>query len=184
MSRSKSFFLGRYDYWLVFGRTYVFTFDSLGGRHPQAVKKLASYLKMEAKDKKNIDETGVVLGKTALVRLVRPSKKIPLNPAEKKVPSQGNFCDCGIYLLHFAQTFLSDAKNYANVILVRFLSWLLFFMCLLSESFSDVDNQVSHSSREEQNLAWRGDIEQRWSKYINIPDSDVIRPVEKTSGRG
>ena len=35
-------------------RTYIFTLDSLGSRHPQAIKYLRTYLKMEAKDKKNV----------------------------------------------------------------------------------------------------------------------------------
>jgi hypothetical protein len=48
-------------------RTYIFTFDSLGGRHPQAIKKLSAYLKMEARDKKGIDNAAVAGGKPALV---------------------------------------------------------------------------------------------------------------------
>jgi len=134
---------------LQFGRTYIFTFDSLGGRHPQAVKKLSGYLKMEAKDKKNIDEAGVALGKAALVRSDHPTLENLLK-LSKKVPSQGNFCDCGIYLLHFAQTFLSDAKYYADVVLVCFI---LTFTLRVTESFSDLDTQVDDSSRKEQNLA-------------------------------
>jgi len=33
------------------------------------------------------------------------------------VPCQTNFCDCGIYLLHFAQTFMTEPRKYANIIL-------------------------------------------------------------------
>ena len=51
-------------------RTYIFTFDSLGGRHPQAIKRLSAYLKMEAKDKKGVDNAAVAEGKMALVCVI------------------------------------------------------------------------------------------------------------------
>ncbi|KAG2362691.1 hypothetical protein BDR07DRAFT_1460735 [Suillus spraguei] len=79
-------------------RTWIFTLDSLGSRHPQAQKVLRYWLKAEAKDKQQKDE---------------------VRPAEVKfaqVPSQPNFADCGVYLLHFARTFLSDPVHYFNLI--------------------------------------------------------------------
>jgi hypothetical protein len=79
-------------------RTWIFTLDSLGSRHPQAQKVLRYWLKAEAKDKLQFDQ---------------------VRPAEVKlaqVPSQPNFADCGIYLLHFAQTFLSDPVRYFDLI--------------------------------------------------------------------
>ncbi|KAG1884985.1 hypothetical protein F4604DRAFT_1974381 [Suillus subluteus] len=79
-------------------RTWIFTLDSLGSRHPQAQKVLRYWLKAEAKDKQQFDE---------------------VRPAEVKlaqVPSQPNFADCGVYLLHFAKTFLSDPVHYFNLI--------------------------------------------------------------------
>jgi hypothetical protein len=45
------------------------------------------------------------------------SLSLPIKPSSQ-VPHQPNSYDCGIYLLHFVQTFMSDAKKYANVILV------------------------------------------------------------------
>ncbi|KDR82684.1 hypothetical protein GALMADRAFT_238172 [Galerina marginata CBS 339.88] len=82
-------------------KTYIFTMDSLGTRHPQAIKKLASYLKQEAADKKGIQNASLALGKFA------------------SVPVQPNFCDCGVYLLHFAQTFMTDPKKYYQSILAQ-----------------------------------------------------------------
>ena len=38
-----------------------------------------------------------------------------------KVPTQPNFCDCGVYLLHLAQTFMKDPQHYFQMTLVRFL---------------------------------------------------------------
>jgi hypothetical protein len=37
-------------------RTYIYTFDSLSSKHPQAIKRLSKYLLMEAHDKKQLDE--------------------------------------------------------------------------------------------------------------------------------
>lgn len=48
-------------------RTYIFTLDSLGTRHPRAITKLATYLKLEAKDKKGIPNASLAQGKMALV---------------------------------------------------------------------------------------------------------------------
>ncbi|KAJ7140224.1 hypothetical protein C8R43DRAFT_836874, partial [Mycena crocata] len=80
--------------------TYVFILDSLGSRHPKVVKLLAQYLQAEALDKKGISSEGSrkAVGKDAHVSC--------------SVPHQPNFCDCGIYLLHLAQTFISDPSRY------------------------------------------------------------------------
>lgn len=51
----------------LFHRTYIFTMDSLGTRHPQAIKRLANYLKMEAQDKKGVQDTSSAIGKFASV---------------------------------------------------------------------------------------------------------------------
>ena len=48
-------------------RTYIFTLDSLGTRHPRAIGKLATYLKLEARDKKGILNASLAQGKTASV---------------------------------------------------------------------------------------------------------------------
>ena len=60
-------FVGKTTFMLRFCRTYIFTFDSLGGKHPQAVKKLSMYLKMEAQDKKKVENTGSVGSKSVPV---------------------------------------------------------------------------------------------------------------------
>ncbi|KAJ7643968.1 hypothetical protein FB45DRAFT_896539 [Roridomyces roridus] len=81
--------------------TYIFTLDSLGGRHPKVVKVLGQYLRQEAQEKRGIpsEQCSSPTGKTA------------------QVPHQPNFCDCGIYLLHLAQTFISDPDRYCKIIL-------------------------------------------------------------------
>ncbi|EJC97929.1 uncharacterized protein FOMMEDRAFT_171324 [Fomitiporia mediterranea MF3/22] len=79
-------------------RTIIFCMDSLGSAHPRALSRLNEYLQEEAKDKKGIQNPSTALTKKALV------------------PVQPNFCDCGLYLLHFAQTFMTDPKKYKEVI--------------------------------------------------------------------
>ncbi|KAH7920480.1 hypothetical protein BV22DRAFT_801106 [Leucogyrophana mollusca] len=80
--------------------THIFTLDSLGAKHPQAIRILRNYLKMEAKDKKGIEpeNTREAAGRQALV------------------PAQPNFCDCGVYLLHFAKTFMTDPLRFYTTI--------------------------------------------------------------------
>ncbi|KAJ3528935.1 hypothetical protein NM688_g7926 [Phlebia brevispora] len=83
--------------------TYIFTFDSLGSKHPGAVTTLREYLKLEAKDKKGLDpaETSNAVGKTALV------------------PGQPNYCDCGVYLIHFVQVFMKDPVRLSEIIMAK-----------------------------------------------------------------
>ncbi|KAJ3537073.1 hypothetical protein NMY22_g5752 [Coprinellus aureogranulatus] len=74
-------------------RTYILTMDSLGSKHHRVCTQLAKYLELEAKDKKN----------------ARLTANIQLK--QVNVPTQPNFCDCGLYLLHLAETFISDAER-------------------------------------------------------------------------
>ncbi|KAF7314463.1 ULP-PROTEASE domain-containing protein [Mycena kentingensis (nom. inval.)] len=84
--------------------TYVFTLDSLGGKHRRVHTVLDAYLKYEARAKKQ-QSTDDVLGQTEY--------KIAL------VPSQPNFCDCGLYLLHFAKTFASAPEKFSELIITK-----------------------------------------------------------------
>ena len=79
-------------------RTYVFTFDSLGTQHNKACKLLSQYIMAEAREKKGFDNPSEAKGKKA------------------QVPVQPNYCDCGLYLLHFAKMFLSDPDKFKNLI--------------------------------------------------------------------
>jgi len=81
-------------------RTYIYTLDSLASKHPQAVKRLSRYLLMEAHDKKQLAEDA----------LTEPKGMQAI------VPHQPNYCDCGIYLLHFVKTFMKDPKTSSDII--------------------------------------------------------------------
>lgn len=74
--------------------------DSLNGNHPRALSRLNEYLQEEAKDKKGI---------------ANPS---PAKTRKATMPIQPNHCDCGLYLLHFAQSFVADPEKYIAAIFV------------------------------------------------------------------
>ncbi|KAH7885232.1 hypothetical protein F5I97DRAFT_1883858 [Phlebopus sp. FC_14] len=75
-------------------QTYIFTFDSLGSRHAQAIKVLKNYLNREAKDKRGYDEVRGAIGK------------------QVQVPVQPNTWDCGVYLLHLTKVFMSAPEDF------------------------------------------------------------------------
>ncbi|TFY58329.1 hypothetical protein EVJ58_g6479 [Rhodofomes roseus] len=77
----------------------VFIFDSLGSKHPQAQTTLERYLQLEAKDKKGVEQSRNSIRKLAYV------------------PSQPNYCDCGVYVLHFMRVFMENPDWYTQLIL-------------------------------------------------------------------
>lgn len=42
-----------------------------------------------------------------------------------QVPPQPNYCDCGVYLLHFVEQFMSDPETFSQQILVSFCNFLV-----------------------------------------------------------
>ncbi|KAJ7069665.1 hypothetical protein C8F01DRAFT_1113532 [Mycena amicta] len=105
-------------------RTYVFTLDSLGSRHPRVGKLLNQYLRQEALEKKKVPMEG-------------SSRSIYKHAL---VPHQPNFCDCGIYLLHLAQTFISDPDKFNKIILTK------------RQNYAAGDRQVDWSGEATKNL--------------------------------
>ncbi|KAF9585203.1 hypothetical protein BGW38_003448 [Lunasporangiospora selenospora] len=83
-------------------KPYIIVLDSLEGSHPNVFKSLRSYLQQELLHRKNVD-------------LSITSKVIPGRYA--KCPQQKNFCDCGLYLLHYAESFLQHPSQLLTVIL-------------------------------------------------------------------
>lgn len=79
-------------------QTYILTLDSLGSKHPQAIKVLKHYLAREAKDKRGFDEVRDAIGK------------------QVHVPTQPNSWDCGIYLLHLTKVFMSNPEHHFHII--------------------------------------------------------------------
>lgn len=82
----------------------IITLDSLGSSHSKTCQMLRRYLVEEAKFRKNFDS-------------LEFEKKIGLTA--KNIPSQANFCDCGVFLLGYAQRFLEDPDGFVATILQR-----------------------------------------------------------------
>lgn len=65
---------------------------------------------------------------------------------------QPNYCDCGIYLLHFARTFAGNHEHYSSIIRVRLpsLSTILVLTCCLQ-------TRLSSQSHPERQTDWDGE---------------------------
>ncbi|PHH78099.1 hypothetical protein CDD80_7392 [Ophiocordyceps camponoti-rufipedis] len=80
----------------------IVTLDSLGTSHSPTTKALKEYLVEEARDKKNVDLAILPNGMKA-----------------KDVPTQNNFCDCGLFVLGYVEEFLKDPYGNARKLLMR-----------------------------------------------------------------
>ena len=106
-------------------RARIFLLDSLGVEHPQPRRILAQYLLQEAHDKKHIPEGSIndpsmkqwfkehTAGHNVKANKLYSCVNCSITAAFQ-VPVQPNHCDCGVYLIHFAETFLSN-PSLANV---------------------------------------------------------------------
>ncbi|KAF9974496.1 hypothetical protein BGZ73_002092 [Actinomortierella ambigua] len=77
-------------------KPYIIVLDSLDLRHPSIFNNLRNYLQHELQAKKDVSikvTNAEMIGKYA------------------KWPRQGNHCDCGVFLLHYAKTFLKDPEK-------------------------------------------------------------------------
>lgn len=84
---------------------YVFVLDSLGTHHGPVKTALRDYLRLEARAK------GFVPADIDLKSLGDPIH------VDVRVPEQPNYCDCGIYLLHFFDRYFSDPDYFFRIIL-------------------------------------------------------------------
>jgi Ulp1 protease family, C-terminal catalytic domain len=80
----------------------IIIFDSLSLKHPPAIKALKEYIIGEAASKHQFALT-----------------KESIAGTHAKVPGQSNHCDCGVFLLHYVEKFLSDPGKYLPDMLVR-----------------------------------------------------------------
>ncbi|OMP85642.1 Sentrin-specific protease 7 [Diplodia seriata] len=78
----------------------IIMLDSLELTHPKTTKNLKAYLVEEGKAKRGMDiDIKTLLGTTA-----------------KCIPTQDNFCDCGIFVCLYFQKFINDADNFVHKI--------------------------------------------------------------------
>ncbi|KAJ3075453.1 hypothetical protein HDU98_008071 [Podochytrium sp. JEL0797] len=83
------------------GKCKIFIFDSLGGKHPTVGRNLYAYLEAEARDKK--------AGRRVVVE--------PPKVYYGKVQDQLNYCDCGLFLLHYITTVLRTPRLVAETVI-------------------------------------------------------------------
>jgi hypothetical protein len=79
----------------------LFLLNSTGGNtedNQEVVKNLKDYIVKEAKDKLNVDVD---------------RKRIVMK--ETHVPQQNNYCDCGVFLIHYVHMFMSNANKALNL---------------------------------------------------------------------
>ncbi|KAI0357362.1 hypothetical protein OH77DRAFT_1422202 [Trametes cingulata] len=112
---------------------YIYTFDSLGSRHPRPVNKLAKYLQHEAVDKKNykIEDTCMATSKQA------------------KAPMQKNFCDCGLFVLAFVEAFMKDPIHSMERIRLSQADWYTGSIENLREVFREKTIALSEAWKKE-----------------------------------
>ncbi|KTW32655.1 SUMO protease ULP2 [Pneumocystis jirovecii RU7] len=78
----------------------IIIFDSLGGQHNITLRNLRDYLYEEAKDKQDLE-----------------LNRADIAGIHAKVPQQSNYCDCGVFLLHYVEQFLNDPDRVLPFIL-------------------------------------------------------------------
>ncbi|KAJ3048041.1 hypothetical protein HK097_010934 [Rhizophlyctis rosea] len=86
-------------------RCQIIIFDSLGGIHNQAVTRLKSYLIREARNPEK---------QNAQITDEEAAERIKSKPA--RPPQQDNWCDCGVFLLHYIEVFLQNPDKYLDLI--------------------------------------------------------------------
>ena len=85
---------------------YVLFFDSFRTNNSNVYKKLRLYLTNEWENKKKKEEGERVFDKTTL----------PGHMA--KAPLQNNHCDCGLFLLHYAEKFCLNPMKHADITVI------------------------------------------------------------------
>ncbi|KAK8100908.1 hypothetical protein PG999_011282 [Apiospora kogelbergensis] len=81
----------------------IITLDSLGSGHSPACRNLKDYLIKELRDKKGVD-------------MPDPGS---LTMTAKGIPTQKNYCDCGVYLLGYVVRFLHDPDAFIRTLLLH-----------------------------------------------------------------
>ncbi|KAJ1309644.1 hypothetical protein OPQ81_006411 [Rhizoctonia solani] len=79
-------------------KTWILILDSLGGKHPRTVRILREYLQAEAYERH---------GKVVDIKDTRSSGGL-VEDKHLSVPVQPNWCDCGVYLLHYVEAFYDN----------------------------------------------------------------------------
>ncbi|KIY71726.1 cysteine proteinase [Cylindrobasidium torrendii FP15055 ss-10] len=139
--------------------TVIFTLDSLGGKHPKVQRALAEYLRLEAKDKLHIDTT---------------SRPVPKQAA---VPVQPNFSDCGLYLIHFAATFVQQPEYYYNLLMGRSLAHEMRQTEWKAEAIDKMRQEMTDKI-EELSVVYKGWKEEKEKEAKQKEHDGEVKPAE------
>ncbi|KAL9968511.1 hypothetical protein ACROYT_G020612 [Oculina patagonica] len=80
---------------IVKSQPCILVFDSLGGSRARCMFNLRNYLKCEWRERKKEPATRIF-------------DKDTIKGSHPKVPQQDNFCDCGVYVLQYMESFFED----------------------------------------------------------------------------
>jgi hypothetical protein len=105
------------------------------------MKQLNKWLELEAIDKKKVGDVTLAITKMVPVCLSLNSCNGLSLTESVQVPVQPNYCDCGLYVLHFAKTFMSDPQRYSQIIMVHFSA---LDMCGLLSHVCPTDKRTAH----------------------------------------
>ncbi|KAK0235550.1 hypothetical protein EDD85DRAFT_773813, partial [Armillaria nabsnona] len=95
----------------------IFTLDSLGSEHQDTLTALSNFLVLEASDKKGVQtKTQPITQSTSISIIMDTHRKLTI----VQVPRQKNSYDCSIFLLHFAETFMSEPSRYHKLLVSSF----------------------------------------------------------------
>jgi Ulp1 family protease len=99
--------------------------DSLGGSHEDEADLLGQFIRV-----RNAVSTASTAPSTASTAPSVPPS--PFKIIQVRVPKQPNFCDCGVYLLHFIEKFVHNSST------PSFLSSLVY--SFPSKKYEDTQN--------------------------------------------
>lgn len=147
----------------------IITLDSLGSAHSQTVKHLKEYLSAEALNKRGAD-----------------LKVMPTGLSAKGIPEQGNYCDCGVYVLGYMQEFLKNPDEAARKLLRREdVGWSVRAPQLRSkvrELLFDLHAEQEIRLTEEREAKRRAAIQRR-AEEKNLRSSDSV-PASRSQSEG
>ena len=104
-------------------RTTIYILDSLGLSRSRVSRKLTNYLKLEARDKHYCFNTIKPSTRTIKVNLSQCILSLCTDSFCPKTPIQSNSTDCGVYLLHFAETFIKNFEKISETVALDNSLW-------------------------------------------------------------
>ncbi|GAA5934058.1 hypothetical protein JCM3775_002863 [Rhodotorula graminis] len=138
-------------------KCWVLTFDWLGAPHEQVANRVRDYLVREAASKWGLNETS-----PDDVQVVKVD-----------VPQQPNSCDCGLYLLHYVETFFKNPQLYLDAALAAHLE-------PSSKNEDKGKKDVVKKELESQSFdLWKGDVAQQKRAVMRVEVEQLRKAWQK-----